>query len=130
MAKRWKAHRSTVETEARGNNALRRSRWHNPNWVESPVVNATVGTTRNVNCVTICRLLIAGLSQIKVLSRMRIHNLIALKIILRRQSKIGQTFWATEESSPSTLQPEELDVIDRIILSPVRARSTEIDSLR
>src|ERR1035437_4906062 len=54
--------------------------WHNPKWLESPVVYATVGTIRNVNWATTCRRFIADLSQNKILSRMIAHTKIALKI--------------------------------------------------
>src|SRR6266705_5137932 len=64
-----------------------RRSWHNHNWLESPVVNATPVTIRKVNCATTCRRLIASLSQNKVLSSMGVHNQIALKINLARQKK-------------------------------------------
>jgi hypothetical protein len=63
-----------------------------PQWLESLVVYATVGTTRSVNRATTCRLLIAGLSQIKVPSSMLVHNQIALTIHLGHQRKNGPNF--------------------------------------
>src|SRR6267378_3674698 len=66
--------------------------WHNHKWLESPVVYATVGTIRKVNCATTCRRFIAGLSQNKVLSSMAVPNQIALKINLARQKKNGPNF--------------------------------------
>ena len=41
---------------------------YNHKQLESPVVNATLGTIRNVNCATICRSFTVGLSRTKVLS--------------------------------------------------------------
>jgi len=66
--------------------------WHNHNWLESPVVYATVGTIRKVNYATTCRRFIAGLSQNKVLSSMAVHTQIDLKINLARQKKNGPNF--------------------------------------
>ena len=66
--------------------------WRNPKWLESRVVNATVGTIRKVNCATTCRRFIAGLSQNKVLSSMLVHTQIALKINKARQKKNGPNF--------------------------------------
>ena len=66
--------------------------WRNPKRLESPVVYVTVGTIRKVNCATIYRRFIAGLSQNKVLSSMAVHNQIALKINLARQKKNGPNF--------------------------------------
>jgi hypothetical protein len=63
--------------------------WHSRKWVESPVVYATVGTIRKVNCVFTCRRFIAGSSQIKILSRMIVPNKMVLRIGLVHQRKNG-----------------------------------------
>ena len=64
--------------------------WHDPKRLESPVANATVGMIQNVNCASICRRLIAGLSQSKVLPSPGKQNLIGSKINPRSQRKTRQ----------------------------------------
>ena len=66
--------------------------WHNHNWLESPVVNATLVTIRKVNCATTCRRHIAGLSQNKVFPSMAVPYQISLKINEARQKKNGPNF--------------------------------------
>jgi hypothetical protein len=74
--------------------------WHSHKLVQSLVVNVTVGSVRNINCVSTCRWLIVDLSQNKLFPRRMDHNQLAGKINLIDQKKIEPTFLFSSLSIP------------------------------